>query len=130
MIRPSLDQLILKISGFIPLGLELVLVLKFKLIPSNYNPKDMSLVQKKASEKTNRQARLTLERSNLDGEVLREGFRQSSCRYRYQRGRGFKRILAVAVLELEGGERLIEVLVLPQQLFEDLFPRFQQALCK
>jgi hypothetical protein len=32
MLRPSLDQLILKLSGFFPLGPELTLVLDYKLI--------------------------------------------------------------------------------------------------
>jgi hypothetical protein len=32
MLRPSLDQLILKLSGFFPLGLELVLMLEYKLV--------------------------------------------------------------------------------------------------
>ena len=42
----------------------------------------------------------------------------------------FKRTLAVAVLEIEGGERLVEVLVLPEQLFEDLLAVVQHALRK
>jgi hypothetical protein len=32
VLSPSLDQLILKLSGFHPLGLELALVLEYKLI--------------------------------------------------------------------------------------------------
>jgi hypothetical protein len=43
-------------------------------------------------------------------------------RYRYKRSRWFRQTLALAVLKLEGGELLVEALVLPQQLLEDLFP--------
>lgn len=69
VLSPSLDQLILKLSGFLPLGLELALVLEYKLILGS------------------------LERCDLGGEVVHGSFRQSS--------------LAVAVLKLEGGERLV-----------------------
>jgi hypothetical protein len=60
VLRPSLDQLILELGGFFPLGLELALVLGGKLILSSYNPKSMGFVKRITSEKKTGQRCLPL----------------------------------------------------------------------
>jgi hypothetical protein len=60
VLRPSLDQLILELGGFFPLGLELALVLGGKLILRSYNPKSMGFVKRITSEKKTGQRCLPL----------------------------------------------------------------------
>jgi hypothetical protein len=47
VLRPSLDQLILQLGGFFPLGLELARVLSGKIFLGIYIPESMDLVKKR-----------------------------------------------------------------------------------
>jgi hypothetical protein len=60
MLRPSLDQLILQLGGFLPLGLELALVLDSEIVLGSYNPESMDLAKKIVSEKQTGQRGLPL----------------------------------------------------------------------
>jgi hypothetical protein len=51
MLRPSLDQLILQLGGFLPLGLELAPVLGGKVVLGSCNPEKLDLVKKLISKK-------------------------------------------------------------------------------
>jgi hypothetical protein len=60
VLTPSLDQLILQLGGFLPLGLELALVLDSDVILGSYNPESMNLARKIMSEKQTGQRGLPL----------------------------------------------------------------------